>query len=458
MSLINAGLFLGRSEPQGTPTDNRTRRRLPKNINDVLDKYSLEQLRQFLNARNNKSLYRREPAELNGLSDEQMADNIILREKTIYGGEGSDRRKDYFEIADRSILQVADSVAAIVDDTHLREDGDSFRIIGRTFGETFDCCSGVSFSGQMSAAECTAFVVASDIIATAGHCASLLGTAHIVFGFRVLRTGMTRELLSQIPKSQIYKPAQVLIAKQDAGVDFALVRLDRSITGHAPLPLESGHDVGQGTIVYALGYPMGLPLKLADSAIVNRVVPAGYFVSNLDTFGGNSGSPVLSVATNRVVGVLVRGGTDLKRVGKCNIAFPCPVMPDNSRDCGGEAATLITQLVGSLKSLNNNSFPVTKSIVKTFRSGLVVSGSRKAFSSEYKVTSDEPPAGYKIGTYVFSLSGDRGCNAWSTCSAAIEGNRVVFRFTLQGHDEWPPPGQAQSEGFLTVTYVPEAQV
>jgi hypothetical protein len=129
-------------------------------------------------------------------------------------------------------------------------------------------------------------------------------------------------------------------------------------------------------------------------------------------------------------------------------------MPNGTEDCGGEAATLIRYLIGPLQSPANKSAVAVRSIVKTFRSGEVISGSRKAFSPEYQVVSDEPPDGYKIGNFIFSLSGDRACNAWSTCKAAMEGNRVVFRFQLQGHDEWPHPGQAKSEGFLTVTYVP----
>ena len=95
-----------------------------------------------------------------------------------------------------------------------------------------------------------------------------------------------------------------------------------------------------------------------------------------------------------------------------------------------------------------------EAIVRQFSSGPVASGSKKAFSAPYSVISDPSPDGYKIGTYSYSLSGDRICNAWSTCSAQIENGRVVFRFTLQGHDEWGGAGQAFSTGTLVVTYVP----
>ena len=36
----------------------------------------------------------------------------------------------------------------------------------------------------------------------------------------------------------------------------------------------------------------------------------GYFVANLDTYGGNSGSPIINAATGMLEGILVRGATD----------------------------------------------------------------------------------------------------------------------------------------------------
>jgi hypothetical protein len=248
-----------------------------------------------------------------------------------------------------------------------------------------------------------------------------------------------------------------LAQKNEAtGVDFALVRLDRTIPNHLPLVLDLDGGVKKGTVVYVLGYPLGLPLKLADGALVSSVLDAGYFVANLDTFGGNSGSPVFNASTNQVEGILVRGGADFRAVGSCNRAFVCPEMPDSTVSCGGEASTSINQLNDSLKAMSTNkTVPSLEPITRMYRSGERLSGSGKNFSAEYELTSAPPRAGYKIGSYTYSLAGDRGCNAWSTCRASVQGDRVGFRFSLQGHDEWRPPGQAKSEGFLTVTFVPQ---
>jgi hypothetical protein len=249
---------------------------------------------------------------------------------------------------------------------------------------------------------------------------------------------------------------QVVAQKSDpAGIDFAILKLDRQIKDHAPLQLENSGQPEKGLLVYVLGHPSGLPLKLADDARIQSVSSNGYFTANLDTFGGNSGSPVFGSGTNHVQGILVRGGTDYRLQGTCNIAYVCPALPDSTTECGGEAVTLISAVGQQLASIpNDKSIPPSPPLLKTYTSGPVISGSGANFSQEYQVVSDPTPAGYKIGGFTYSLTGDRGCNAWSTCKAAIEGDRVVFRFTLQGHNEWPSPGQATSQGFLNVKFVP----
>jgi V8-like Glu-specific endopeptidase len=65
----------------------------------------------------------------------------------------------------------------------------------------------------------------------------------------------------------------------------------------------------QGDRLTVVGYPMGLPAKIAAGAVV-REIRSAYLVANLDTYGGNSGSAVFSTdalesGTLRVEGVLV---------------------------------------------------------------------------------------------------------------------------------------------------------
>jgi len=108
-----------------------------------------------------------------------------------------------------------------------------------------------------------------------------------------------------------------------------------------------------------------------------------------------------------------------------------------------------------LKRVTANAAPPDRpaEVVRVYSSGPKISGSMKAFSDWYSLCSGDEP-GYQIRTADFKLSGDRACNAWSECQQTTNTpTQVCWRFRLQGHNEWPPPGQANSEGILAVTWI-----
>ena len=92
--------------------------------------------------------------------------------------------------------------------------------------------------------------------------------------------------------------------------------------------------------VYVLGHPSGLPLKYAPGAQVRGNDDPSFFVANLDTYGGNSGSPVFNERTGEVEGILVRGETDYLQVGNCRISNACP-----TSGCRGEDVTRASEFV-----------------------------------------------------------------------------------------------------------------
>jgi Trypsin-like peptidase domain len=431
-------------------------------VQEILNKYSMEDLKAILNSRGNKALYDSNHSELKDVSSAAIVDNIISRQKSIYGSNGTDRRRDFWEVQDPKQLTVANSVAALIRPDHYKETQTGLVLSGASLGEKMQLCSDQNYFDQPVIAYCTAFVVGSDLVATAGHCAGtdISSGVRIVFGYRKTRTADRFHTDTEIPKRDVFKVIEVVSEKVEAkGVDYAILRVDRPIKDHLPLPLESDNPVQVGEQLYVLGFPSGLPMKLADQGFVREVSENGYFVSNLDTFGGNSGSPVLRSDSLTVEGILVRGDTDYERRDYCNVAFVCP----SETGCRGEDSTLIASvagIVGTTTKAAQTKFPITK----VFSSPPEPSGVGAAFSPEYTVTSEPPPPGYKIAHFEYSLTGDRTCNRWSTCKAVIEGDRAVFRFTLQGHQEWLgifsnqsggpglQPGQAASQGHLVVTY------
>ena len=85
----------------------------------------------------------------------------------------------------------------------------------------------------------------------------------------------------------------------------------------------------------------------------------------------------------------------------------------------------------------------------SFSSGPKLSGAGKNFSGWYELCSGVLPTGATIESVSFVLAGDRSCGAWAECREKERtSTRACYEFRLQGHEEWPAPGQANSEGTL----------
>ena len=269
-----------------------------------------------------------------------LAGVLFERQKVIYG---TDDRKDIFEITDAALLEDADCVVALFAKGDVRDNGDGTSTLQtQQFGAANDLCRSEPFRTQPVGAFCSGFLVAPDVVVTAGHCVDPPSTPAVtdirfVFGFRM---ASATEPPAAIPNGEIYSGRE-LLGKQltQAGLDWAVVKLDRQVTGHRPAPVRRRRRVGQGAAVHVIGHPVGLPAKLAGGAIVRDNTPNPFFVANLDTYGGNSGSPVFNSRTHRVEGILVRGERDFVASGDCTVSFVCP-----TTGCRGEDVTRITKL------------------------------------------------------------------------------------------------------------------
>jgi V8-like Glu-specific endopeptidase len=191
---------------------------------------------------------------------------------------------------------------------------------------------GQPFGDQTVGAFCSGALVGPDLVLTAGHCfapderGGPCDRVKLVFGYALNRAGETP---SSFPAADVYSCKQIVAQKvQDDGhnftcrngsctdeaitgdgADYALVRLDRKVKGRYPLAI-SRTNIAGGTEVGVIGYPTGLPVKVQEKGASVRELKNGYFTTNLDTFRGNSGSPVFNMKTLKIEGVVSRGGTD----------------------------------------------------------------------------------------------------------------------------------------------------
>lgn len=244
---------------------------------------------------------------------------------------------DRFEPYDRpNFFDESRAVAAQIEKKHFGiESLIGFNIVGPTHQSEFMLCMGEKFSSQPVIGNCSGSLVAPDVIMTAGHCLQTENDCKgfdWVFGYEMNKSSGNPKILE---KKNIYHCKQVITQSLRNGIDYAFVRLDRKVTDRKPLKLApQSYRAKIGDSLVMLGYPSGLPLKVTEGGrIVN--FDKHLLVTNLDAFGGNSGSPVLDEKSGDVVGILVSGRDDYKPHAQKN----CYITNNLPESMGGEKVT-----------------------------------------------------------------------------------------------------------------------
>jgi V8-like Glu-specific endopeptidase len=306
----------------------------------------------------------------------------MIRKVSVYG---QDNREEYCS-QNMIVRELADSVAAFFNNGHsISQNGSSYKFDNTTLAQSEDLSAGQRFAEQPASAFCTGFLVGDDLVATAGHCVRdnpsdksdhanagcsenksqgvYCKNIKIVFGYK-------KDLGGQIPQNvgegDVYSCVKVVAHSLKSGPDYTIIKLDRKVQNRKPLAIDrkgSGIKVGAG--IFVMGHPSGLPLKIANNAQILKVnenmqvndggdkvdyLNKNYsFLTNLDTFHGNSGSPVMNAKTLMVEGILVSGDIDYvpdpENPGS-NVASKYPEKPSSS-DYGkgvGEVATRISMI------------------------------------------------------------------------------------------------------------------
>ncbi len=286
--------------------------------------------------------------------------------KSIYG---DDNRLDFFA-ASADMQALSDSVVSFwkADSIDTLNPGGA-KLKTTNFGDRMNLCPGEKFREQPIGAFCSGSLVGEDLVMTAGHCIKNdtdCKNTKLVFGYAVKKEGT--EAVTTMPSSEVYGCAKIVKrflggepgspnpAPQTLGPDFALIQLDRKVSGHKPFAIARPSTLKAGDGVFVIGHPVGLPLKVAGGATVRDFSKSGYFVADLDTFGGNSGSPVFNARTKKIEGILVRGDTDFQ-----DSPAGCTTMATYTQTGGrGEDVTKISALssyipgAGGRKSLDGD--------------------------------------------------------------------------------------------------------
>lgn len=241
--------------------------------------------------------------------------------KVIYG---VDNRYDTEDFPDRTFREHAKSVAGMVSKNKIVKDWQNHEqhtFFKKTAKRAYGLCEEERFALQNVLPICTGFLVAPDILVTAGHCiTSEEDCANFSWIFDYT------EGTTKIPNNNIYNCKEI-ISKELKNTyltlkDYAVIRLDRK-TDRKPLKFRRRGKPNWGTPLVVIGHPIGLPQKIANGAEVKVGHIAGaltplrsiirkrhFLMANVDAFVGNSGSPVFNEKTGEVEGILVEGAED----------------------------------------------------------------------------------------------------------------------------------------------------
>lgn len=228
---------------------------------------------------------------------------------------GKDDRELITKKTDARILELSKSIALIVPVDVLNIGMFKTTIKAASLQETMNMCVSEHFVTKPAVSGCTGFLVAPNIMATAGHCfvdESDCATKKIIFD--VNSKEQSRKGYS-VNSNNVYSCARIISTMYDMNRldehDYALIELDRTPKRRAALKLNMSKKIENSANVFMVGHPFGMPLMLSREAALINNNGTYQFTAGLDSFEGNSGSPVFNSKTMEVEGILVNGQEDL---------------------------------------------------------------------------------------------------------------------------------------------------
>lgn len=262
---------------------------------------------------------------------------------TVYG---KDDRLEYYEVMYTSREPTVRASAALMAPRQLVPIASGFRIHATSMNEAHNLCPDQKFGEQPVASFCSGTLVGEDLILTAGHCL----TSPTCRGYRVVfdyRLDRKNQSTFTVQESDVYRCQQVVAYEMKKDLDYALIRLDRKVRGRTPVAMTRFSEEWAGTEIFSVGYPLGIPLKVAPNGKIHRV-DGSYYVTDLDTSFGNSGSGVFNW-NNQLIGVLIQGDQDFvyDRSARCRRVKTCKFS-----ECLGEDVLKLDMIRKDLQNKN----------------------------------------------------------------------------------------------------------
>lgn len=265
-------------------------------------------------------------------------------DKGIYG---DDNRRLVSELGDSesSLKELSRAVLAQVPRWRVTsEDKFSYTIATRTLEKGLNFCPDEKFASLPLVSSCSAFLIAPDLMLTAGHCVK--DKFDCQKNFWVLdfedELGFSADGANvKIDKQNVVTCEKLISLQENSRLDYALIQINRKVVDRKNFSIRKLGKVSNDANLTVIGHPMGLPKIIAGEARIRNNSLPYTFSTNADTFSGNSGSPVINAETHQVEGILIRGDSDFQMdldLG-CNRAYHCA-----NNECKGETVLRTTEL------------------------------------------------------------------------------------------------------------------
>lgn len=243
---------------------------------------------------------------------------------------GDDNRLDTYEVKDAALLKLAAATAGMIPVSAFTEGKkENFYDLKttKTHGQVENLCTSEKFESQIVAPMCSGFLVAPDVIVTAGHCFKMVGEIEKVcknfaWVFDYKMTSAKSDPTKNLSNENIYRCKEVISVALTETMDYTVIKLNRKVTGRTPVAYRKTGKVDNSASLVVIGHPSGLPQKISPNGKVTKNTLPTTFATTLDTFHGNSGSAVFDAATGTVEGILIQGKTDY-----------VPSIPSNPKSC-----------------------------------------------------------------------------------------------------------------------------
>ncbi|MBL6989261.1 MAG: trypsin-like peptidase domain-containing protein [Bacteriovoracaceae bacterium] len=227
----------------------------------------------------------------------------------------TDDRVDFLELTDELHIKVARATAAMIPLSNFESpipDRDGNYTLKKkylhekfpNFASSAPMCSDEPFYDQQVGATCSSFLVAPDILVTAGHCVRAEKKCREVlwvFDFNSQDLHSDRK----IPQQKVYT-CTLIDSHIGEYIDASILRLNRVVIDRSYLQVRTHGKLEDGAEVFTSGFPLGLPLKITTNAKVFRNFHDEFFTAPLDIYEINSGGPVVNANSGLVEGIAVK--------------------------------------------------------------------------------------------------------------------------------------------------------